>query len=110
MLQTINPIATYNTALSAYKRATARMQKLRGMVVLAGGLMRGNGWKSAIIAGFPTPLGLEEPTFFIGPDWPSLEDLGLAIATWRHWRQELEGAWQAVPWRARPFLEQPPLL
>jgi hypothetical protein len=110
MLQTINPIATYNTALSSYKRATARVEKLRDMVVLAGHLLHGNGWKSAMIAGFPTPPGLSEPTFLIGPEWPSLQDLGRAIATWRHCRQELEGAWQAVPWRARPHLEQPPLL
>jgi hypothetical protein len=109
MLQAINPIATYNAALSAYKSSKVRVEKLRDMVVLSWHLLRGNGWKSAIIAGFPTPLGLEEPTFLIGPEWPSLQDLGLAIVAWRQCCQELEGAWQAVPWRTRPYLEQPPL-
>jgi hypothetical protein len=109
MLQTDNPIATYHAALSAYKSSKVRVENLRDMVVMSWHLLRGNGWKSAIIAGFPTPLGLEEPTFVICPEWPSLQELGLAITTWRHWRQELEGAWQAVPWRARPHLEQPPL-
>jgi hypothetical protein len=80
MLQTINPIATYNASLRAYKSATARVEKLRDMVVLAGHLLHGKGWQSAIVAGFPTLLGLSEPTFLIGPEWPSLQDLGRSIA------------------------------
>jgi hypothetical protein len=108
MLQTANPISTYNATLSDYKGATVRMEKLRDIVVLAGHLLHGKGWQSAMVAGFPAPPGLSEQTFLIGPEWPSLQELGQAIATWRQCRQEMVDAWQAVPLRIQSYLEPPP--
>jgi hypothetical protein len=108
MLRTANPITTYHAALRAYKSATLRMEKLRDIVVLAGHLLHGKGWQSATVAGFPAPPGLSEQTFLIGPEWPSLQELGQAIATWRQCRQEMEDAWQAVPQGMQSYLERPP--
>jgi hypothetical protein len=108
MLRTDNPINTYKAALTAYQSATARVEKLRDMVVLAGHLLHGKGWQSALVAGFAVPTEFSEQTFIIGPEWPSLKELGTAIALWRQNRKELEDAWQAIPWRARSYLEPPP--
>ncbi len=102
--------AEYEQLLANFKAADSHASGLARIVSRAGSLLANSNWQRTIVSGYDFPRGFATggSTCIGGDEWPTMRQLGEALAGWHRAKRAAQEGYSRVPAESRGGLEAPP--